>query len=152
MFTVMLIGQTIETRRSISGCCTMIFGCTVSWFSRKQQTVTLSSSESELISLVEGIKEALWLKRLLKSLNVNVLNSCNIYEDNQSCLKLIKKSDWSSRRSKHIDTKFKFISECYNNKVLNFVYVPTGDQIADLFTKGLGRVKFKSFVEKLNLL
>ncbi len=140
------------TRRSVSGCCAFVYGNLVSWFSRKQAIVTLSSSESELVALCDGSREAIWLKRLLRDLNVNVINNCVIYEDSQSCLKLIKNSNWNACRSKHIDTKFKFVSDLFTNNEFIFEYIPTECQLGDLFTKGIGNVKFKSFVRKLNML
>ncbi len=145
-----------ETRRSYSGCCAFFYGNLVSWFSRKQHLVTLSSSESELIALCEASRESIWLKRLILELvpvidQNNVMNF-NIYEDSLSCLKLIQNQNWNGQRSKHIDVKYRFVSELYLNKSFNFSYVPSSNQVADLFTKSLGNIKFNHFVNLLNLL
>lgn len=142
----------VETRRSISGGCGLVFGNLVSWFSRKQSSVTLSSTESELISLCEGVKEEIWLKRLLADLGVTVMNNCIIYEDNQSVLKLIKMSNWTSKRSKHVDMQYRFIVEKFVNRDFIFKYVMSNQQLADILTKSLTRVNFERLVKLLNLI
>lgn len=141
-----------ETRRSVSGACALVFGNVIFWYSRKQSSVTLSSTESELVSLCTGVREAVWLKSLLISLDINVEKRCNIYEDNQGVLKLIKSANYNSKRSKHIDTQFKFLTEKYTNRDFNFIYVESNKQLGDIFTKSLGKLKFEMFVNYLNLI
>lgn len=68
--------------------------------------------------------------------------------DNQSAIKLIKTGIFN-RRSKHIDVRFHFISEKIKENSINVVYCSTGDQIADIFTKPLGAIKFKRFRDML---
>lgn len=64
--------------------------------------------------------------------------------DNQSAIKLIKTGIFN-RRSKHIDVRFHFISEKVKENNINIVYCNTSDQIADIFTKPLGTIKFRKF-------
>lgn len=141
------------SRRSFSGCCAFVFGNLVSWSCRKQSLVALSSTESEIIALCECTTEAVWLQRLVADFNY-VLNSENavIYGDNQNSLRLVTEGNWDSKRSKHIDTKFRFVCDVFNNNYFNYKYKGTEYQIADLFTKSLGKVRFLNFRSMLSLI
>lgn len=68
--------------------------------------------------------------------------------NNQSAIKLIK-TEIFNRRSKHIDVRFHFISEKVKENNINIVYCNTSEQIADIFTKPLGVIKFKKFRDML---
>lgn len=138
-------------RKSISGYLFQLFGATISWASRKQTCVALSSTESEYVALSEGCQEAIWLRRLLEDFNEKQDESTVILEDNQSCLKSITNEKFS-KRTKHIDTKFHFVKNYQDESITKYVYCPTEHMVADMLTKPLEAVKLKKFVENSGLL
>src|SRR6218665_3822858 len=73
--------------------------------SRKQSMVTLSSTESEYIALTEAAQEAPWMRRLLEELDQEVVKPTVLFEDNQSCIKLLQ-NEKSSHRTKHVAKNF----------------------------------------------
>jgi hypothetical protein len=82
-------GSDIQDRKSNSGYCFQFLNSTIMWSSRKQSMVTLSSTEAEYIALAEALKEAVWIRRILEDLNQVVVGPTVVYEDNQSCIRLI---------------------------------------------------------------
>lgn len=130
----------VKSRKSTSGYVIEFCGGPISWASRKQPIVALSSTEAEFISAADCCKELLYLKGVLKELLNKTVNT-EMYIDNQSALRLIKTGVFN-RRSKHIDVRFHFISEKVIENNINIIYCNTNDQIADIFTKPLGAIKF----------
>jgi hypothetical protein len=141
----------VETRRSVSGSCFLLYNNPILWKSRKQTLITLSSTESEFISLCETVTDVLWLRNLMLELGLGLQLSIVIREDNQSTIKLIKRNMWIAKRSKHIDVKYKFVKENFENGIIDIQYVPTEEQVADIFTKSLDRIKFGRLVKLLKL-
>lgn len=70
--------------------------------------------------------------------------------DNQSAIRLIKNPEFH-KRSKHIDVRYHFICEKYEEQLFDLKYVSTNEMIADVFTKSLAAPKFKCFVQKLGI-
>lgn len=128
-------------RRSNSGYLFKLNGGVISWSSRKQKCVALSSTEAELIALTEASKEGIWIRRLLNEIDRIVCDPMTIYEDNQSCLKLIENNN-ASNRSKHIDTKYFFIKDLIKQNIISYKYCSTENMIADILTKPLSKIKF----------
>jgi hypothetical protein len=152
-------GGDLETRRSTSGYVFYVAGGTVSWLSKKQATVALSSTEAEYMALTQAAKEAIWLRRLLADLRFEGPNRgqepCRmsptlIYEDNQSSIALAK-NPVHHVRSKHIDIQFHFIRDKVSSGEIELVYTPTDEMVADAMTKPLAAPKFTKYVEKLGL-
>lgn len=80
-------GNDINDCRSTTGYLIKLYGCTISWYSRKQQTVAILSTESEYMAVSDAICEVLWIRSLISFLNLNVSEPTLLYEDNQSCIK-----------------------------------------------------------------
>ncbi len=140
-----------EDRKSTGGYTFMMNGGAVSWRSTKQKVVTLSSCEAEYYALAEAAKEAMWLYLLMKSVqNEKNEKPMIIFEDNQSTIK-IAKNPIHSDRTKHIDVRHHFIREKVAEKKIEVKYIPTVDQIADIFTKSLRRVQHQKFTRELGL-
>lgn len=137
-------------RKSTSGYVFKVFGNTVSWLSQKQPTVSLSSTEAEYLALAKGICEAKWLRCLLNEIGHPCNSPTIMHEDNQSCIKVAEEPR-EHKRMKHIDVKYNFIRESVANKEIKLKYISTNDQIADIMTKGLGRILFQKHRENLNL-
>ena len=124
-------------------------GPAISWKSRKQPTVALSTCEAEFMALCETTQEALYLKQVLQDLNEDVeVEPVQLFGDNQGSLALTKNPSNHSR-TKHIDVKFHFIRDCYTSRVIDIQHVPTEDNAADAFTKPLPRVKLEKFCQQL---
>lgn len=123
-------------RKSNTGYVIFVCGGAVSWCSKKQTCVALSSTEAEFIALSEGSMEVIWIRRLLEELGENLEQPTVVYEDNQSCLKLIENEKFSNR-SKHIDTRKFFVKSHVNEKTVQCVYCPTEQMLADMMTKPL---------------
>lgn len=125
-----------EDRKSSSGYCFIFSGALISWVSRKQTSVSLSSTEAELIAFSEAVRELIWIERLLQDFDEQIENPINIYEDNQGCIKLLS-DKIVHQRVKHIDIKYKFVHNHITSNKVVAVYCATGDMIADMFTKPL---------------
>lgn len=131
----------IGSRRSRSGTHVMMGSAPISWYSQKQQTVSLSTTEAEYIAGSESIRELIWLQLLFSEISPLNKNVPLLLVDNQSAIKLMKNSE-NHKRSKHIDVKYHFIREKFNNGFFNLQFVPSADQIADILTKPLPKEKF----------
>jgi hypothetical protein len=122
----------------------------VSWCSRKQSSVALSTAKAEYIALSVAFREAMWLRTLLADLFDHEMNSTIIHCDNQSCVKLSENPVFHDK-SKHIEIKYHYIRGMVQRKAVHVQYLPTHEQIANIFTKPLARTKFEYFCERLGL-
>lgn len=122
-------------RRSYTGYCFKYGGSVISWESRKQKTVALSTAEAEFMSLTEAAKEAIHLKKLSEDLGKS-FGKITLYNDNQSAKNIAENAIVSSK-SKHISIKEHFIREKVSRGELKIEYKPTKEMEADLLTKPL---------------
>jgi len=125
-------------KKSTSGYVFLLNNSAISWKSKKQQIVALSSMEAEYISLSSTAKEGIWLKKLETDLNINE-TTLEIKEDNQSTIKTAQEFIHNDR-SKHIDVRYHWIRDLIEKQKLILTYCPTEDMTADIFTKSLGKV------------
>ena len=125
-----------KDRKSNSGYLFTYNGGTISWCSRKQNCVALSTAEAEYVSMTEASKEVLWIVSLLRDFGEVVELPVKISEDNQSALKMLDNEKYSNR-TKHMDIKFHFVKHHVMNGNIMFHYCPTEDMTADLLTKPL---------------
>ncbi|KXJ62357.1 hypothetical protein RP20_CCG018720 [Aedes albopictus] len=123
-------------RRSVSGCIFQVFGATVGWITRKQQTVSLSSTEAELTALCTAACHEMWLIRLLEDLWWKPKEATTFYEDNQSAMRITENSK-DFGRLKHVDVKFHFLRDLVKQGRIRLQFLPSSDQPADMMTKGL---------------
>ena len=119
----------------------------IAFKTKQQQCTSLSSTESEFIAIAEVAKKVMWLKNVFEFLKVKH-NVIKMYNDNQSSIRIATNSG-SCNRTKHINIRHFYVQELLENEEFELMYVPTTENIADLFTKSLGRVKFHYFVSKL---
>ena len=119
-------------------------GPALSWKSRKQPTVALSSCESEFMALAATTQEAVYLNRLLVDLHDKSYEPVNIRGDNQGAIAMVK-NPVKHNRSKHIDVKYYFIRDYLLQKGISVNYVPSEDNIADVMTKPCPKIKFEKF-------
>jgi hypothetical protein len=132
------------TRKSIGGYLMFLENNLIAWNARKQQgLVALSSTESEYLQIVSGVKEILWIQPILKEIGLpDVERLTIIFEDNIPAIKVLK-DERSKGRTKHFDVKLKFVKEAFTNNVFKIVYVPSQYNLADIMTKPLGVVKYR---------
>jgi hypothetical protein len=116
----------------------------VSWSSKKQPTVALSSTEAEYKGVIIVACEIVWLQKLFSDLGQSVDALVVIYCDNISSILLANNSVYHVR-TKHIEVHYHFIKEKVLAKEINLIHVSTEDQVVDIFTKALGIDKFKKF-------
>ena len=137
-----------DTRKSRSGGVIILADNPVIWISKTQATIALSSCEAEFVALCETIKEIVWLLHFLKELNIPHNNPIPLYIDNKAALAL-SQDPVNHRSSKHIDLKFKFICATVEAGKVEPIYIPTADNIADLFTKSTSIAVFRKLIGKL---
>jgi hypothetical protein len=131
----------IDTSKSTSGTLFFLGKCLISWQSVKQQVVALSSCEAQYIAATTASTQALWLARLLGDLLGRDAETVELRVDSKSALALAKNPVFHER-SKHIRIKYHFIRNCLDEGSIKAGCINTQDQLADLLTKFLGRVKF----------
>jgi hypothetical protein len=140
-----------QTRRSTTGYVFKMAGAAVSWKTRKQQTVAMSTNESEYMALGDATKEALWLRSMLVEMSIlRPRYPIRVNVDNEGCIYLAE-NPLLSERSKHIDIRHHFVRDEILHESIYLVYCPTSDMTADIFTKALERIKHSHFVHSLGI-
>ncbi|KAK3121549.1 hypothetical protein QOZ80_8BG0656020 [Eleusine coracana subsp. coracana] len=154
---VKLIGYTdsdltgdVDTSRSTSGGIFFFGSGPVSWHSLKQQVVALSSCEAEYVAATSAATQAIWLARLLSDFTGDQAETVGLNIDNMSTLALIKNPVFH-HRSKHIRIKYYFVREAFEDGSISANFVRTQDQLADIFTKALGRVRFHELRARIGM-
>ena len=140
----------IVDRRSTSGYCTFLGGNLITWCSKKQKVVSRSSAEPEFRALAQGLCEALWITRILRELRCPVSSPVRLFCDNKSAIS-IAHNPVQHDRTKHIEIDRHFIKEKLESGRFCTPYVPSADQRADIFTKGLHAPRFEELCDKLGV-
>ncbi|KAF5781986.1 putative RNA-directed DNA polymerase [Helianthus annuus] len=130
-----------DNMKSTSGYLMTFAGGAVSWQSRLQKYVALSTTEAEYVAATEACKELLWLKRLMQELGF-MQQRYVVLCDNQSAIHLAKNSMFH-KRTKHIDVKYHWIRDALEDKLFELDKVHTDDNGSDMLTKSLAREKLK---------
>lgn len=141
----------IDTRRTTTGYVFLMGDGAVSWCSKLQPTVALSTAEAEYMAAASAVKEALWLRKLLCDFTLSSKQPVPILCDNQAALKLLVNPIVSSR-SKHIDVLHHFARERVARGEVSFTYCPTDRMIADSLTKAVPEHKFLSCSSGMGLI
>jgi transposase InsO family protein len=139
-----------DTRRSTTGYVFTLNGGAISWSSKRQPTVAASTTEAEYMAAGSAVKEGLWLRKLLETLNITV-GEVMINCDNQSTIKLLKNPVFSIR-SKHIDVIHHFARERVLRKEVIFHYIATKEMLADVLTKALPPAKHEACCKGFGML
>ena len=145
-------GNDVDDRHSICGYVFTLNGGAISWSSKKQSVVALSSTEAEYIGITHAAKEATWVRHLLSELySPRVLDyPINVHCDNRSAIELVKNTTFHSR-TKHIAIRYHYIREAFNDGILSLTHRGTDDMPADMFTKALIRVKLFKFAQSVGV-
>ncbi|CAL1391452.1 unnamed protein product [Linum trigynum] len=140
----------LDTRKSTTGYVFSIGSGPVSWCSKKQSTVALSTTEAEYKASAMAAQECVWLVQLLQNLGQQVNYSVPIYCDNQSAMRLVENSVFHAR-TKHVEVQYHFIREKVLQGFVSMKYVNTEDQVADIFTKGLSGPRLQDLTRRLGV-
>jgi hypothetical protein len=138
-----------EDRKSVSGFVFKVFGNIVSWSTKKQPTVSLSSTEAELIALCHATKEGLWLCKLLSDIGISC-EPFTMYEDNLPCIRICEEPR-EHQRMKHLDVQFKFVREVIKDKKIEVKHVSSAKQQADMMIKPLNKILLNSHLQSIRL-
>jgi hypothetical protein len=120
----------------------------ITWNTKKQTCIALSSTKSEYCALVEAAKEAIWIRNLYYELGFVNRLPIKLYCDNQSSIKISKNPIYHSK-TKHFEIHLKTIRDMVRQRQIEALYIPTKLQPADLFTKMLS---YRNFTNCLQLL
>ena len=140
----------IDSRKSTTGYAFTLGSAAVSWVSRLQKIVTISTTEAEYVAATEACKELVWLKSLMKELGIEQDN-CQLFSDSQSAIHLAKNSAFHSR-TKHIDIKYHFIRSLLEDGQFSLEKIHTNENPADMLTKVITVEKLKSCSASVGLL
>ena len=136
-------------RKSTSGTCQFLGESLVSWFSKKQSSVALSTTEAEYIAAALACSQVLWMKNTLKDFNL-IFNKIKILCDNTSAINLSKNPVHHSR-TKHIDVRHHFLRDNVLKGEIEVEFICTELQLADIFTKPLNYDRFNYIRRKLGI-
>ncbi|MCO5612752.1 hypothetical protein L7F22_067022 [Adiantum nelumboides] len=129
----------------------MLGSSCISWLSKKQPTVATFSCEAEYRAVFTATVECVWLRRLMADLGVEQDTANTIYTDSQSALAVARNPVFHAR-TKHIEVHYHYVRERLLAGEISLAYVPTQNNLADLFTKALSREKLEAFRKALGLL
>ena len=131
----------VDSRKSTSGYLITFAGGAVSWQSKLQKCVALSTTEAEFIAATEACKELLWMKKFLNELGFHQ-DRYELFCDSQSAIHLGKNSSFHSK-SKHIDVRYHWIRDVLEKKLFQLEKIHTDENGSDMLTKTLPREKFE---------
>ncbi len=142
-------GDTID-RKSYTGYSFIMAGAVVSYESKKQTTVALSSTEAEYMAMSSACKEASYLKKLFKEMKLQCPDAITINGDNMSAINLIKNPVYHSR-SKHIDIKYHHIRDVYCRGEIDLNYCASQNNVADILTKNLTKIPHNKCMQMMGI-
>ena len=141
----------IDTRKSTTGYTFLLYGGAISWNSKKQPTIALSTTEAEYMAATHAAKEAIWLQRFFRDTGFLQDVPMTIYSDNQSCISLSKNPTFHAR-TKHVEIHHHFVRKKIEEDKIDLVFCGTQDMVADVLTKGLTREKHSRFKEMMGII
>eukprot|EP00253_Pinus_taeda_P035278 PITA_35278 len=134
--------ESVDDRKSTSDYVFHIGSGAISWASKKQPIVALSTTEAKYVTATAASCQAVWMRRMLRSLGQEQTKGTVIYCDNSSAIALSKNFVFH-KRTKHIDTRFHYIMELVSNGEIVLVHCRTQEQVADILTKPLEQKSFE---------
>jgi hypothetical protein len=140
----------LDSRKSTTGVLFFFGRSSVSWQSTKQRVVSLSSCEAEYIAAATAACQGVWLARLLSELKDAEIHVPVLRVDNKSTISIVK-NPVHHDRSKHIDVRYHLIQEYEQTGQIAVEFIRTEEQLGDILTKPLGKVKFRELYNKIGL-
>jgi hypothetical protein len=140
----------VDERKITSGGAFFLGDSLVSWLSKKKGFISLSTTEFEYIAAATCCTQVLWMIQTLADLEVKYTTPIPIHCDNTSAISVSKNHVFHSK-SKHIPIKYHFLREHVTNTIVSLHYIPSKDQIVDIFTKPLTKYQFEYLRHKLGV-
>lgn len=144
-------GSNPNDRRSITGNVFLLGGASIGWISKKQSITATLTCEAEYGAAAACARHVLWLRNLFLGLGYTQKTSTPIFCDNQAAISLSRDFQFHAK-SEHIDIQHHFIRDAVSDGSVAVTYVPGEENPADLFTKGLARVKHEKFAADIGLM
>ncbi|MBW0581129.1 hypothetical protein O181_120844, partial [Austropuccinia psidii MF-1] len=147
-------GNCSTTRQSVTWFLATMCGSLFLWKTRKQPTVSLSTSKAEYKALCDLTLELMWLKQWCQECGILTADKLiPVHEDNQSCINSAKGDcNLNNKRMKHIDIQLHFIKEAISSSFVELVYTPTSNMLADFLTKSVNRTSLSRALDSLGVL
>ena len=139
-----------ETQRSISGYIVECGGGPISWSSKQQPLVALSTCKAEYIACSHCACHIIWLRSLFHELGISQTKPSILYCDNQGTVACTHDPHAHSKM-KHIDIRFHFIRSCVNQRIIDIYHIPGIENPADLLTKPLEKVIHQKWITRINM-
>jgi hypothetical protein len=125
------------SRKSCQGCVFIIDGFPIAWYSKSQNSISLSTHEAEMFAASTAGRVSQYFRGLLSEIHMLPTNYCfTIYCDNQSAIHTVK-NDTSLPAAKHMSIRVAYLRDLSAKKLINLVYIPSQNNLADIFTKSL---------------
>jgi hypothetical protein len=140
----------VDERKSTSGGAFFLGDSLVSWLSKKQGSISLSTTEDEYIAAATCCTQVLWMIQTLTDLEVDYTTPIPIHCDNTSAIS-VSKNPFFHSKTKHIHIKYHFLREQVTNSVVSLHYIPSKDHIVDIFTKPLAQAHFEYLCQNLGV-
>ena len=129
-----------------------LFGGPIAWRANKQDTVTTSSTEAELLALSQTAKEAIFIQRLMAALSLELHEPLTIHCDNKQTIRLlIEQSMKLQTKLRHVDIHSHWLRQEVQRQHISIEWQPTADMVADGLTKALGKKAFQKFQKLVGL-
>jgi hypothetical protein len=141
----------IDKRQSTTGVIFLLDSSPVLWQSIKQKVIAQSSCEAEYIATVNATCQALWIARVLAEIQGTELGVPLLKVDNQSAIALIKNPVLTGQ-SQHIEVEYHLVQESAAKGQIEVEFIGTENQLADIFTKSLGKTRFQELRAKVGLI
>jgi hypothetical protein len=126
----------------------MLAGCCIGAWTFKQKMITLNSTESELVALSDGVKQAMWYRRWLRAQDVDT-GPIPIFQDNEAVVQLVKNERRSHQRTRHLDVRLFYPRDLILSGDIQVLWCKSEDMLADLMTKPLQGALFQKLTSKL---
>ena len=134
-------------RRSINGYIILVNDNVIHWKTKISPMVYQSTTEAEFVAVALMLKDVEWVHNILSEIGINISLSV-VFCDNQGAIKIFRASS-STARTKHLDYRLQYIKDLFNQGKYTLKYVTSEDNIADIFTKPLGRLHFNKVLNKI---
>jgi hypothetical protein len=136
-----------ETRRSITGFIVYLMDVPISWKSKGQRGVVLSTTEAEYVAISETVREIKFILQVLESMNLDMDYPVTVLVDNVGAI-FLANNRTTGERTKHVDIRHHFVREHIEDGIVKIVFVRSKNNDADIFTKNLPGESYERHVEK----
>jgi len=143
-------GRDLDNRRSRSGVLITVNKFPISWSSRLQKSVALSTAEAEFSALSDCIREVVWLRRFFKEVHIQQSGPTQILQDNLGAISWTQEVQ-GLRKVKHVGIRYNYVKEAVQTMQVEVKHIPSSENRADSLTKALVGSSFVQHREYLNV-